>query len=487
MKNFNDIKRKLARNAFLRSIILGVSAGVTVASAGALACEIAKASVAPWIFILGGVGLGALVFGVLLLCLYPFNGRLARELDAELGNEERVQTMLEFAADEKDMSVLQRKDTEARLAALPVSYTRFKRVWQCIAAGCLAVVTCASAVVVPMLGKSSADGNQGDSAGGDSSIVTEIPFQVTTAQLVALRELIAYVQASGMEDEPKTATVATLESLLEQIVDVTLFSDMLTLVSETIQAVDKATEDRNTGLELATALEKGETSTLRKLANAVGATDIERFSDQYSKFGEAFQDYATVKETIGAFSTGLQIAMATSRVDDADALLQALKGLNEALVTELKPETLDYYTQESWVNRMETVLGMCQGALANAINRQIVNDNVRDYAIAKLCEIFGLAEKNVPPLSQDYTPTTGGEDDKDDSNLGDGGLGTGDVNYGSNELIYDPETGELRPYGEVFAKYYAIYTDAVKQGKIDPNLEKILQAYFDKLATNEKE
>ncbi|MBE7093504.1 MAG: hypothetical protein E7367_02315 [Clostridiales bacterium] len=491
MKNFNDIKRKLARNAFLRSGILGGSAGVASASIGALVCELLKVKVEPWIFVLGGIGLGAVVFGTLLLCLYPFERKLARKLDDELGREERVQTMLEFASDEKEMSVLQRKDTEARLAALPATYTQFKRIWQCIAAVCLAVATCASAVVVPMLGKGSTGGGGNGDGGGDSSIQTVIPFEVSTAQLVALRELIEYVQDSGMQDEPKTATVAALEDLLEKIVDVEAHSEMLVLVSGTIVAVDAATEAKNTGYELATAFEKAEAATLRKLANAVGATDIERFTDQYVKFWEAFKEYgeqgATAKDTIETFSTRLQIALAMSQVDGADELVQALKALNEAVVKELDPSTFGYYTQESWANRMETVFGTCQGPIANAMNKQIVNNDVRDYTIDKLCEIFGLDDANVPPLSQDYTPTTGGEDDKDDSNLNDGGLGTGDVNYGSNELIYDPETGELKPYGEVFAKYYAIYTDAVHQGKIDPNLEKILQAYFDMLATNKKE
>ncbi|MBO5335146.1 MAG: hypothetical protein J6A87_04130 [Clostridia bacterium] len=491
MKNFNDIKRKLARNAFLRSGILGGSAGVASASIGALVCELLKVKVEPWIFVLGGIGLGAVVFGTLLLCLYPFERKLARKLDDELGSEERVQTMLEFASDEKEMSVLQRKDTEARLAALPATYTQFKRIWQCIAAVCLAVATCASAVVVPMLGKGSTGGGGNGDGGGDSSIQTVIPFEVSTAQLVALRELIEYVQDSGMQDEPKTATVAALEDLLEKIVDVEAHSEMLVLVSGTIVAVDAATEAKNTGYELATAFEKAEAATLRKLANAVGATDIERFTDQYVKFWEAFKEYgeqgATAKDTIETFSTRLQIALAMSQVDGADELVQALKALNEAVVKELDPSTFVYYTQESWVNRMETVFGTCQGPIANAMNKQIVNNDVRDYTIDKLCEIFGLDDANIPPLSQDYTPTTGGEDDKDDSNLNDGGLGTGDVNYGSNELIYDPETGELKPYGEVFAKYYAIYTDAVHQGKIDPNLEKILQAYFDMLATNKKE
>ena len=490
MKNFYDIKRKLARNAFLRSGILGASAGVAAASIGALVCELLKEKVAPWIFVLGGVGLAAIVFGVLLLCLYPFDRKLARKLDAELGNEERVQTMLEYATDEQEMPVLQRKDTEARLAALPAAYTQFKRVWQCIAAVCLAVATCASAVIVPILGKGSTDGG-GNGDGGGGTIQTVIPFEVSTAQLVALRELIEYVQDSGMQDEPKAATVAALEDLLENIVDVEVYSEMLVLVSGTIVAVDAATEAKNTGYELATAFEKAEAPTLRKLANAVGSTDIERFTDQYVKFWEAFKEYgeqgATAKDTIETFSTRLQIALAMSQVDGSDELVQALKALNEAVVKELDPSTFVYYTQESWANRMETVFGNCQGPIANAMNKQIVNNDVRDYTIDKLCEIFGLDGTDVPPLSQDYTPTTGGEDDKDDSELNDGGLGTGDVNYGSNELIYDPETGELRPYGEVFAKYYAIYTDAVHQGKIDPNLEKVLQAYFDKLASNEKE
>ena len=179
----------------------------------------------------------------------------------------------------------------------------------------------------------------------------------------------------------------------------------------------------------------------------------------------------------------MEVALAMSEVDKTDGLYLALVNLKGVLVAQV-PD-LPSYEQTSWETQIDTVLASATAPFSAALGKQIYNDETRDYVIQKLQEIFGLKDKEMPTVSQDYKPTAGdGNDNDDDTQMGDGGLGTGDLNFANNELVYDPETGELRPYGEVFAKYYAIYTDAVSQGKIDPNLELILQQYFDKLSTN---
>ncbi len=483
MKNFYAIKQKLARNALIRSGIIGASVGVTAASTCVFVCTILEKTI-PWLYAIGGgVLLGLLVFGILLLCLYPFKRRIARKLDKELGNGEKVQTMVEFETSDEVMPAIQRQDTEYRLSEeLPATYTKFKKPWQCIVAGVLALATFGAAAVstISAMNQPEIPDDSGTSSG---VIIDKTPFEIDNYQIAALYELIQYVKDSAMQDEPKAISVAALETLLDQVLAVTTRGEMIIAVQDAIKAVDGAVEAVNTGTELATALEKTGLASLRKLANAIGATDMTRFNQQYAEFGQAFKTLEGAKETIETLAVNMEVALAMSEVDKNDGLYLALVNLKSVLVAQV-PDLPDY-EQSSWETQIDVLLASATAPFSTALGKQIHNDGVRDYVINKLQEIFGLQDQEMPTVSQDYKPTAGdGNDNDDDTDLGDGGLGTGDLNFANNELVYDPETGELRPYGEVFAKYYAIYTDAVSQGKIDPNLELILQQYFDKLSTN---
>lgn len=482
MRNFYAIKQKLARNAFLRAGIIGASVGVTAASVWVFVCTIMEKTV-PWLYAIGGgVLLGLLVFGILLLCLYPFKRRIARKLDRELGNGEKVQTMIEFETSDEVMPALQRQDTEYKLAEeLPATYTKFKNPWQCIAAGVLAIATFGAAAVSTISAMKQPD--IPDDGGTSSDVIIDsTPFEIDDYQIAALYELIQYVKDSPMQDEPKAISVAALETLLDQVLAVTTRGEMVMAVQDAITAVDNAVEAVNTGTDLATALEKTGLASLRKLANAIGSTDMTRFNQQYAEFGQAFKTLEKAKETIETLAVNMEVALAMSEVDKNDGLYVALVNLKAILVAQV-PE-LPNYEQTSWETQIDVLLAGATAPFSTALGKQISNDETRDYVIQKLQEIFGLRADEMPTISQDYKPTAGDGNDNDDTELGDGGLGTGDLNFANNELVYDPETGELKPYGEVFAKYYAIYTDAVSQGRIDPNLELILQQYFDNLSTN---
>ena len=450
------------------------------ASGAALICKLVGAETKLTWFILGGFALAAVLFGIALLSSYPFEKRLARYLDDSLDGGEKVQTMVEFADSDDVMAKLQRNDAEQRLSNAPKSVTKMKYAWPSLAAVCLAVATFTAALVVPAKADNTPPANDGQ---GQTSVV--IPFEVDNYILAALRELIDHVDGSAMQQPLKSTVVAELEKLLAEITEISTRDEMVALVTATMSAIDEAVEAVNTGLELATALAKTEDSALIKLANAVGAVDMTRFNQTFLDFGLTFKDVTTAAEEISDASIKMTIALAMSQVSETDGLYLAVSALNEKLVAQVPNLQTESYGQTAWENQLDTILGDSMSAFGVALGQQIENDEERDYVLRKLQEIFGLKNSELPRLSEDYTPTTGGDsDDDDDKDLSDGGLGTGDLNFASNELVYDPETGKLVPYIEVFERYYAIYISAVSEGKVDPNLEKILQAYFDKLAAS---
>ncbi len=487
MENFTKIKKKFIGNALLCAIVIGVGVGAFAAATPIAVCkllelmEIATVDLPLLWCILGGAGLGVLTFAVLLLCLYPFPKKLARRLDKEMGMGEKVQTMLEFSESDDDMAQLQRNDTERRLSETPKKVFRFKPVWQCIVTAALAVSMVGAAIIVPV----KADEGGGDSSTGPVAPV-ETPFEVTNFQLTALRQLIEHVQESKMQDVPKATSINALELLYADISNVEYRKDMLALVCGTMVTVDNAVETVNTGFELATALEAVEHLQVKKLSRAIGAVELERFTTYYANTAEGFKDFATANETISSFSVALTTGLAAAGVPADDALYLAIQAFH-AKVVELIPN-IQYYTETSWPVRVDSLFGDSSAAISAALAVQIENDQERDYVIRKLKEIFAITDAEMPQLSRDFVSSVDGDDDegKNEEQGGDGGLGDGDYNFPSDELVLDPDTGEQVRYGDLLAKYYNRYLAALQEGKIDPNLEKLLQSYFDLLSKTEK-
>lgn len=504
MENFIKIKNRKKRNAFLRSGIIGGGVAVTAASIPVMVYTLMDKSV-PWLWvILGAVLLGGLTFLGILLCLYPFNKRLARALDKTMGGGEKVQTMVEFAESDEEMKVLQRKDTEERLNSVPSSVYQFKHVWQCIAAACLAFVTLAGAMIVSFLPKDTGGGGNG---GGDSSQnqPQDEAFEFTEFQETALRQLIEYVQKSEMAQGLKDSTVAQLEGLIGDLPVATTRNEMLEKVNAVITSVDEAVENVNNGFDLATTMTQTGQPLVGKLGNAVGAVELDRFATFYNECADGFKPFTKRQEgveprngtgedefsegklaenNITQFSIALTSALVASKVDPADPLYQAIKNLHDKLFR--LRAAIHYYAEGTWANEIEKLFNECAAPFTVALSAEIANDETRDYVIRKLKEIFGLSNEEAPETSKDFVAVYTEDDEQGDDEIHSGGLGTGDYNFPSDELIYNPATGEHIRYGELLAEYYNRYTDALQKGEIDEELEMILQAYFDLLSATQK-
>ena len=68
-----------------------------------------------------------------------------------------------------------------------------------------------------------------------------------------------------------------------------------------------------------------------------------------------------------------------------------------------------------------------------------------------------------------------------------GGFGDGDINYGSDDLILDPDTLEKVPYGELINRYNAAIQERINAGDTPEELAKYIRKYFDALYGGIKE
>ena len=84
-----------------------------------------------------------------------------------------------------------------------------------------------------------------------------------------------------------------------------------------------------------------------------------------------------------------------------------------------------------------------------------------------------------PFASAKWTPYTSLNTIENDNNPStDGGLGSGDAIYGSDDLIYDPDTNSYVTYGEVLNKYYAKIAELLLDGTLTEEEIEAVNEYF---------
>ena len=132
--------------------------------------------------------------------------------------------------------------------------------------------------------------------------------------------------------------------------------------------------------------------------------------------------------------------------------------------------------------------------LSNEVIIQNVNKVTINIVTTKLCNLFGITEADltdeapdvqieVPKADNGSVEEDGSDIEEPDDTINSGGLGTGETIYGSDDLVYDPDTGTYRPYGEILDSYYAKVNELIVDGKLDDDVKKAAENYFGILYT----
>ena len=127
-------------------------------------------------------------------------------------------------------------------------------------------------------------------------------------------------------------------------------------------------------------------------------------------------------------------------------------------------------------------MAKAEETLNSALFIQATNEEVEDDTIYTLLSIFGMKASEVPENIFNNPDDPRGEDDYEEEDdldhINSGGLGSGEMIFGSNDTIYDPDREAYVTYGEVLKDYYARITDLLVDGKLTPELEDALNDYF---------
>jgi hypothetical protein len=457
-KGFSKFKRKLRVGAVLRAVIFGLSLGLVTVSVMWL---VAKLSAVEPDFIgyslYGGIAAAAGLLAMLLILL-PTKKRIARRVDQHLRLGEKTQTMLAFREDTSPMAELQRADTDRILQETPRRKVKGVCTWLFVLIPVVAILTFGGIMMVPA------------KQPPEPPPVIENNFAITPWQTQALKDLIEKVKTSDMEAEPKEGVVKQLESLLIKLGSIKKEPAMKEAVISCIEGIHAVVSDHNTYDILADTMLGSPSDGVQDLGSAIDSLQALLIGEWMNNTKTAVLDRTVSPSTL---ATGITQALTLSGVDTENEVHIALLAFTVGLTA--LPED----TAEEEVGALFT---KAEEALNSALYIQAVNEEVEDDTIYTLLSIFGIKASEVPEhifndpddprREEDYEP----EDDLDKIHAG--GLGSGEMIFGSDDTIYDPDREAYVTYGEVIGGYYAKISELLVDGNLPPELEEALNDYF---------
>ena len=272
----------------------------------------------------------------------------------------------------------------------------------------------------------------------------------------------------------KTKYVSELENLIVSLALIDKESQMISLVNTIISTLELELDKVNTNNEIYNILKVSDASSIVVLSTQINLLNVENIETAIGSLAALINGSADViKELDASFGQLLK----NSNLDKNDSLYIELYELATELNACKDSNDVFYSVRTTIESSLEEIMPI--------IEQQAENKEITIYVINGLKDIFGLNEKddnnNQDGSNQDGTPGEG-EDEEDDKNQGDlgGGLGTGDILFGSDEEFFDPELGKVT-YGDVITEYYGEIIGKFNDGTLSEEYREFFDKYFEML------
>ncbi len=470
-QGFEKFRRRMLLASVWRSVLPGASLALAVFAVLLLLYKRMILPISPAVSTCIALGAGMLLTAVLFAALFPYKKRLARKLDRDFAMRESVQTMLAFADRQDGLIQLQREQTDARLRAIPAKKLKIRHIWTSVL--CLALALGMSMTVFAIPTKQPALPPE----------PIDPPFELGEWEKIALQNLIEEVRASTMTEPAKQQMVDTLQSLLEALGTTKTQSRMKTLVVDTVMSVRGIVDGAVTLRSLSPQLSAGGSPYTRELERALakqGQTEFKQGMDDIVAQLHEIDDKQDMIDAVHVFSDELKMVLRNAGADDGDALYIEMERLANALAE--IAVTLEKYTLVVGRDQITDAFHIAQVQMGKALAQQRYDADMGVYVEDRLLEIFGLDVSDMPAGEQgnEQGPQTPGdyEDDDEDQIVSDGGLGSGELIVGSQDIIYDPTRDDYVKYSEVIDIYNAIFLESKIDGLLSEEMAELIEAYF---------
>lgn len=476
MKNeFKKIQSQFHKESILKIITGALAFGLMTLGVVVFLLRLKEITLSYLLYVAIFLGATLVGGGVLTLCLYKSEKRIARRIDEKYHLHESVQTMVEYKDVDGALVGLQRADAERRLERIPRNF-EWKRFWQYLALLGLAIAIFICAVFVPLQKEDTDDDD-------DDTTSTEQPFALTDYHRLAIANLIEEVENSQAEQTEREQIVDILEKLLVDLEKVTLQAKMKTTVTASMLQVDGVADVLNTCDDIYKTLSISEVACVDAFAVMVATTDIQLLNDNIATFKKRFENdlkQSTTVETlldefVGTARAGLTLASTT--VSSTDALLIATKAVVDGMESVAQTTGATY---EQLHTAIDTATAQTKGGLELALSQQYANRRLTETVIDILQVTFELSDTDLPDFNNDFLFVSGGGgEESGEENGNDGGLSSNEKAYGSDDEIFDPDTGTYKKYGDLIVEYQGYINEI--ESKLSEELREYYNQYFDYL------
>lgn len=475
-ESFNKFKKKILLEALIKSIVISLCVGIICFTVPYLIVTIKEITYEIkylYYVIIGTVSLSLIIFGLLFLILYPRNLKVAKRLDKELNLKQKVQTMVEYENVDTPMTNLQREDTLNILGSISLKNFVMKfSVFFFILVGFASVLGVTSIVFAAI---------------EDDKIeippVIEVPnYDLDNWTVRMLLDLIEYVESSNIDNELKTPVVNDLNNLLDTLENVEYESDMKELVKKVIDDASLKLDLINTNNELFTVLRTSSSSVVKDLGLHINTLNVSNLTNSIENlYVYITGDSKTVLGAIQEFDNDFRVLLKNSTLNKEEKLFSALYKLGEDLKACENASNVNESVLDA-INNNKTII-------IDIVKKQSENKIVIEYVIKQLETIFGLNETNGP-IEGDETGSNDNINNTEPPKINDddqsGGYGSGDIDLGSDDLIFDIEEGIVK-YGDVIAKYYGDIVGKFNDGTLPEEYKEFFDKYYDLLFGFEEE
>ena len=503
-KNFYKFRKRLLGFRILKASLAGGALGGLAFGSMLTLDKLEWANISSTLCIPVGAGAAVVAFLAVFFALWKSDKKLAREIDDEFKLSEKVQTAVAFQDSLGEMQALQREDAEFTLAEIKKSRLKAKHLWIYF----LALAIGAGALTAGILIKEK-----------EPYIPPEevIPFEISKMQIAGIEELIKYVDSSQMEEPYKSNISSSLTQLLTELKAAKTEPEMQAALAVALTEITLNTYDSSSMTEILNELWNTDEVNIMLLAKALNTShwkepDWGDFAEKYDAFGKALiSDGAEEEQASRAATDGA----GTSEDEFANSLRWTLENLSRKTGTALTASKIAqtdplYVSVNKLINGGDGCEGLAKiptthanadgDALIAAVNAtlssmtdsffatistQKVNTNVGEYTLTRLGMLFAvpIPEFERPDFVKYGEDINKGdqdlEEDKDENKPTSGGIGEG-VQYGSDDLVLDPLTGEYVEYGTLYARYNTLMIEKLGDEKYGYTEEqkKAIEKYF---------
>ena len=466
-ESFNKFKKKILLEAIIKSVGIAVAVGLLCFTVPYLIVEIKKINVNEFfvlqlIFI--SIGVIIVLFSLLFLILFPRKLKVAKRIDKQLDLKQKVQTMVEYENVDNPMTNYQREDTLKILSNISLKKFAMK-----FSVFFFVMVSIALALGVTTIVVASIE----DTPDGPP-IIEQPSYDLDNWTVRALLDLIEVVETSNINKDLKDPVVQNLKSLLISLEVVELESEMKILVNEVINDTSLRLDLTNSNNEVYHELKESGSPLVKELAVQINTLNVSNITNCIENFYVYLAgDPATVKEAIVELDNDFRAIISKSNLNQNEALTASLL----KFATEIKNCEDASNVNES----LSLVINNNKDSILDIIKIQAENKRIIEYVVSQLKVIFGLNEANGDinndpdtnkPIINPVEPPKIPEGDNQ------GGYGTGEELFGSDDIIFDIEKGSVK-YGEVISKYYGDLVGMFNDGTLPEDYKEFFDKYFD--------